>query len=194
MTKLELYLAIINAKKKAKKDKSNDATLLGIKMEPLIRKEFALDHPNYLVHTPKGYEMYRRIDKPYMTATLDGILTDKKTQDKLVLEIKTHDIRNSEDEQVWLNGIPMNYFIQVIHYLAVMNNFVGAIVVGRIRHFDYSDKETGKKLLNVEYRYYYLDRNDEQIANRIAYVEKAETEFWENNVLKRIPPQINLSI
>ena len=185
---MELYLSCIR-RKKGKAKKENEAIGLGVALEPLIRQEFAIDYPNFIVRSPKGYEMYRRRDKTFMTATLDGTITDKLTKEKLILEIKTHDIRNREDEEKWTNGIPDNYFIQVLHYLLVMTDYSGAILVARMRHFDYY-AEGGKKLLKVEYRYYRIDRKDEAIQKWLAYLEKAETEFWENNVKKRIPPQI----
>lgn len=186
MSKLELYKAIVYPAYK-KIERENESMTFGTKLEPLIRREFAEDHKEqYLVHTPKNWEMYRRLDKPYMTATLDGILTEKKTKRKGVLEIKTHDIRNRADESNWAEHMPQNYYVQVMHYLMVMNDFEFVDLVARLRFFDYYN-EDGKKLLKVEYRYYHIERSE--VADQIKNLEKAETLFWENNVLKKVIPQ-----
>ena len=103
MTKMELYLSCIR-RKKGKAKKENEAIGLGVALEPLIRQEFAIDYPNFIVRSPKGYEMYRRRDKTFMTATLDGTITDKLTKEKLILEIKTH------YEMQWLQrGLTIKY-------------------------------------------------------------------------------------
>ena len=165
----------------------------GNHLEPLIRKAFAFDHPQYIVKAPKGHEMFARYDKPWMTATLDGHLIHKISKKKLILEIKTHDIRNRKDDEEWQVTIPVNYFIQVIHYLNVMNDYEGVILVARLRFFDYYH-EDGKKLLRTETRYYYIDRKDEEVQKQMIALENAETKFWEENVLKHIPPAMKVII
>ena len=137
--------------------------------------------------------MFCRYDKPWMTATLDGTLIHKISKKKFILEIKTHDIRNKKDDEMWQVTIPVNYFIQVIHYLNVMNDYDGAILCARLRFFDYYN-EDGKKLLKTETRYYYIDRKDEEVQKQMIALEKVETKFWEENVLKRIPPKTTIKI
>jgi putative phage-type endonuclease len=189
MTELDLYRAIVSPKQTIRMNE-NESMLYGVQCEPLIRKLFILDfEEKYSVHTPRNNEMYRRIDKPYMTATLDGILTDKKTKEKGILEIKTHDIRNRKDEENWAQHIPDNYYIQVLHYLSVMNDFTFGVIVAKLRFFDYFDND-GKKLLKTETRYYYINRNDDQVKKDIEYLEKKETDFWENNIQKKVMPTL----
>ncbi len=191
MSKLELYRAIVMPNDHPIYSE-NESMKYGTRCEPIIRKLFAYDFEDrYKVHTPRQNEMYRRLDKPYMTATLDGMLTDTVTGDKGILEIKTHDIRNRADERNWSEHIPENYYIQVLHYLLVMNDCKYAILTAKLRFFDFFSEE-GKKLLKTEIRYYYIDRADEQVAKDIAYLEKKETEFWENNVLKKVMPAIEI--
>lgn len=192
MTTLELYKAIVMPSKHPLV-KGNESMAYGTKCEPLIRKLFAYDHQEqYRVHSPKNNEMYRRIDKPYMTATLDGLLYEKKTKRKGILEIKTHDVRNRKDEDVWKDHIPENYYIQVLHYLLVMNDCDFVVLTAKLRFFDYFNAN-GKKLLKSEIRYYYIDRNDEHIQKDLAFLEKKETEFWENNVQKKIMPSLKIT-
>ena len=189
MSKLELYKAIINPKVK-KVSKLSENMAYGIKCESLIRKEFILDYQDiYKVHTPRAHEMYRRIEKPYLTATLDGILVDKRTHQKGILEIKTHDIRNKEDARNWRTKLPENYYIQVIHYLMVMNDYQFVVVAAKLRYFNYFE-EGGKKLLKSETIYHYIDRKE--VSDQIVALEKAETDFWENNVKKKIIPAVKI--
>ena len=192
MSIIELYKAIVMPNK-VRLENTNEAMNYGVKCEPLIRKLFAYDHSEkYRIHSPKNNEMYRRKDKKYMTATLDGIIYDKATHKKGILEIKTHDIRNKKDLAEWTDKIPENYYIQVLHYLLVMNDFDFAVLTAKLRFFDYYS-EDGKKLIKTEIRYYYIDRNDEQTKKDIEYLDKKETEFWENNVLKKQMPKFSIN-
>lgn len=192
MSVLELYKAIVMPNEHPLV-KENESMYYGTKCEPLIRKIFAYDFKDkYRVHTPKDNEMYRRKDKPYMTATLDGVLTEKKSKRKGVLEIKTHDIRNRKDEQNWSDHIPDNYYIQVLHYLLVMNDCDFAILTAKLRFYDFFS-EDGKKLLKTEMRYYYIDRKDEQVQKDLAFLEKKETDFWENHIQKKVIPNIKIN-
>ena len=192
MTIIELYKAIVMPRGN-KIEQTNESMTYGTKCEPLIRKLFAYDFKEkYRVHTPSNFEMYRRTDKPYMTATLDGVITEKKTHRKGILEIKTHDVRNKKDLQEWKDHIPDNYYIQVLHYLLVMTDFEFAVLTAKLKYYDFFSEE-GKKLLKTEIVYYYIDRNDERIKNELAFLEKKETEFWENNVLKKKIPTLKLT-
>lgn len=189
MSKLELYRAIVMPNDH-QIVKQNESMNYGTRCEPLIRKIFAYDfREKYRVHSPKDNEMYRRIDKPYLTATLDGILTEKKTKRKGVLEIKTHDIRNRSDEKLWSDRIPDNYYIQVMHYLMVMNDFDFVVLTAKLRFYDYFNAD-GKKLLRTEMRYYYIERSE--VLKELEYLEKKETEFWEYNITKKVMPTLEI--
>lgn len=189
MTKIELYRAIVMPNDKPLV-KENESMAYGTRCEPIIRKLFAYDFKGkYIVHTPKNFEMYRRIDKPYLTATLDGVLRVKGIKRKGVLEIKTHDIRNAKDEQEWDGHLPQHYFIQVLHYLLVLNDFDFIELTAKLRFFDYFNP-TGKKLIKTEVRYYHIERAD--VMKDLEFLEKEETNFWENNVMKKVMPQLQI--
>lgn len=189
MNCLELYNALVRTERKTYKSKGNDATERGTKLEPLIRREFAIDHPNAKIEYPGGNVLFRRTDKPYLTASLDGMIEDDGESG--ILEIKTHDMR-SGDEAIWADGIPEYYFIQLIHYLMVMQDKSFATLCARLRYYGY--KNDKRYLERVVYRYYTIYRSDEAVAKWIAYLEKEETDFWENHVLKKIPPMPRISI
>lgn len=194
MSALELYNSAVKSERK-KWGKQNDekekteSMEYGTMAEPLIRKMYRIDHPEWIIRDPRSYAMYRRTDKPYLTATLDGTIYDPKTKRKGILEIKTHDIRNRADDEYWQGSIPQNYLIQVLHYLMVMNDYTFAVLCAKLRFYSYSE-EDGRKLAKTEFRYYFIERSE--VKNEIAYLEKKETEFYENNVQKRIPPSIEV--
>lgn len=177
---LELYSEIV-CPSEVEVEKLNDSMTYGTLMEPLIRKIYALDFKHkYKMHTPRQYEMYRRTDKPYMTATLDGVLTEIKENRKGIWECKTHDIRNREDELEWKDHIPQKYYEQVIWYLVVLTDFEFVEVTAKLNFFDYYDPE-GKKLLRSETRFYHIERAD--VFKHVENLEKLVTRFWEKNVM-----------
>ncbi len=187
MSILELYRAIVMPNENPIHDE-NESMRYGTQCEPLIRKIFALDHAStYRTIAPKGFEMYRRADKTWMTATLDGKLIRLADGKKGILEIKTHDVRKKDDAANWENRIPDNYYVQVLHYLLVKSDADFAVLNAKLRFFDYS-KEKGLTLNRTEIREYYVDRSDEQVQKDMAYLEQRETEFWEENVLKKRMP------
>lgn len=191
MTILDLYKAVISKKKEVSTtDQSNEAMQYGTRCEPLMRELYSLDYETlYKVHKPYKYEMYRRTDKPYLTATPDGLLLSKVDDKKMIWECKTHDIRNRADDEMWKDNIPQNYFIQCLHYLVVMKDYDGVILNAKLRYFDYYNSD-GKKLLYQKIIYHIIWRSE--VIDQIEYLEKKETEFWENNIQKKIMPQLTI--
>ena len=191
MSILDLYKTIVLKKKKVSStDQSNEAMQYGTRCESIMRELYKLDYEaDYTVHKPYKFEMYRRIDKPYLTATPDGLLISKTDDKKLIWECKTHDIKNRADDEMWKDNIPQNYFIQCLHYLVVMKDFDGVILNAKLRYFDYYNSD-GKKLLSQRIIYHYLWRSE--LTKEIEYLEKKETEFWENNVQKKIMPKLTI--
>lgn len=187
-TTLALYKKIIN-KNLARSGTTSDSKEYGTKCEPLIRDIFRLNHPTWQVNDPVGYTMYRSTTKPYLTATVDGTIVDENGR-KGILEIKTHDIRREKDLADWSNGrIPANYLVQVIHYLLVLNDYDFVQFVAKLRYFDFDDD--GARITREEIIYRNIERSD--VENELAWLEKKETDFWENNVEKRIPPKVEIT-
>ena len=189
MNQLDIYCSAVNDIKNEAVGDDNESTQYGKKLEPVIADIVKYNFESkFKLWRPKGYVMFRSTKYPYMTATLDGILTDLDTKEKWVLEIKTHDLRNQEDRDVWRYGIPKNYLYQCLHYLAVMNDFVGAILVAKLRTIDYSTGLVDKE----EIAYYYIKRED--AVKSIANLIEVEASFYENHILKRIPPKVAMPL
>lgn len=182
---LQLFNKITNPN--TEEEETNDVLQFGVESEPLIRKTFALNFPDYEVHEPNGYESYIRKDKTYLGATVDGLLTKRDTGDRYVLEIKTADIRDKKAYDEWQDKIPQAYYCQIIHYLMVMNDMKGVKLVAQLRYFDF-DNETSDKVKKLETKFYHIERSE--VEEDIAKVEKAEIEFWEKHIKTNIPPNL----
>lgn len=190
LSKLDVYCAAVNPNINEKEDdKQTVSQKYGSDAESIIRELVKLNFASkFRVQSPNGFTQYRRIDKPYMTGTLDGILTDLTSGEKWVLEIKTHIVQGRADYEEWQNHIPQNYFIQGLHYLAVLNDYKGCMYACKLLWLNY---ETGLPE-KEEIKYYELKRED--FANDIEILENAETKFYENHIKKNIPPDIEIEL
>lgn len=203
MSKLDLYCAMTsnpNDSVHSLEEMNNDeteSTARGKALEPIIRE--LVKHrfkAKFRVQTPNGYTMYRRIDKPYLTATLDGLLYEivLDNGDKWVLEIKTHLVLGKDDLKQWDNHLPQNYFIQSLHYCVVLNDVKGVIVVADLIYNDFDTGLPRPNSVGDELRYYLIPRDikNDKGELMVDIVEQVETDFYENNVVKRKPPNFTL--
>lgn len=197
MTALDVYCASVSPVNEEDKDNHETAsTIYGTQSEPIIRELVKINFANkFKVQSPNGYTMYRRKDKPYLTATLDGLMTDIVSKEKWILEIKTKEIISSADLKEWEGHLPDNYFIQCLHYLMVLNDCKGVWLVAKLRYLDFDTglprtADIGK--CGEEIRYYKIERKD--FEKDIAYLEQVETDFQENHIAKHIPPKVNIDI
>ena len=187
MTKLDIYCASVNKNEIESDEDSNqnDMTIYGQNAEPIIRELVKVNlAQRFRVQSPNGLTMYRRKDKPYMTATLDGLLIELLNGDRWILEIKTHEVRGEEDYLKWQGTLPINYAIQCLHYMVTLNDTKGCLLVAKLRWVDYDTNE----IIKEEIRYYWMPRQDYQ--DKIDEVERVETKFYENHIVKRIPPDV----
>lgn len=145
----------------------------GHNAEPHIRELFALDHPEYEVIYESPYKIIRNDEHPWLFATLDGELIEKKTGRRGILEIKTTEIRRAGQWNEWDEKIPDVYFAQICHQLlATGYDFV--VLKARIKH------------KNGITEWEYTINREEVLEDLEALLEK-ETEFW-SLVANRIRP------
>ena len=132
-------------------------------LEPVLREEFAKRTGFKVQECPFlfAYEEY-----PFMISNIDGVVTEPNGN-KAVLEIKTTNsvtaIKDLED------GLPVEYFLQVQHYLAVTNlskAYIAVLVGGN------------------DFKIRTVERDDEVIQTIIAL----ESKFWSDYVLTDIQP------
>ena len=178
-TELELFSRLSGIEIAPKKD--NASMQRGRGLEDPIRKAFEVDRPEFRVYAPPrgGNWSFERVDKPYLRASLDGLLRRKSDRALGVLEIKT--VGRGVDLSEWDGKIPDHYYAQVMHYCLVLHAKF-AILRARIEKFD--------PITNQSYwetRDYTIDCGER--AEELKALEMAEDAFW-NKVQKRIPPSI----
>lgn len=134
--------------------------------EPLLRELFKLDFPDYKV----GYvdnNLFLNSRYPWAHASLDGWLQDPEGRTG-ILEIKTTEILQSMQKEKWKDRIPDNYFLQVLHYMMVMEADF-ACLKAQLK-YDYDGD------IYLQIRHYWIERQD--VENDIRILSEKEEEFW----------------
>lgn len=105
--------------KKADDLSKNALVAYGSKAEKYLRELYKLDFPDCTV-TYIANNLYVNDRYPFAHASLDGLITDNAGRTG-ILEIKTATIQSAAQRAKWDAGhIPDNYYLQVLHYMAVM--------------------------------------------------------------------------
>ena len=188
MTAVDIYCSAVNPTEH-KNENATVSTSYGRNAEPILAKLFELDYPKYKLYYPEKIEMARRVDKPYITYTYDGLLEEIATGRKGFVEFKTHEIQNHEDEEEWLSGnLPEQYYIQVLQGFCAMYDKDFCELYAKLYRKDYeTDDITWSRLLHFR-----LDRTAENVEADIQLIEDVQTDFQVNNIEKRIPPNIHI--
>ena len=134
--------------------------------EPLLRELFKLDFPDYKV----GYRdnnLFLNSRYPWAHASLDGWLQDPEGRTG-ILEIKTTKILQSMQKEKWKDRIPDNYYLQVLHYMMVMEADF-ACLKAQLK-YDYDGD------IYLQIRHYWIERRD--VENDIRILSEKEEEFW----------------
>lgn len=138
----------------------------GTQAEPLLRELFKLDFPQYDVFYEEN-NSFRNSRYPWALASLDGWLRDEKGRVG-VWECKTTNILQSMQKEKWNHQIPMNYFCQVLFYMAVIEADFAILKAQLKTEFE------GVPYLQT--RHYYIDRADVQAD--IDYLMEKGAAFW----------------
>ena len=146
----------------------NTSVEWGLRLEDVIAKKFADEHPEYKVVKPKG--TFVSTEHPFMLANLDFIIIRKTDGARGILEIKTGQYYTEwlDDEG---NEVIPSYLAQVAHQYAV-SGFEFAYVAALIRGREYIERE-------------YV-RDEDDITDLIS----RESDFWVNYVEKGVTPEL----
>ena len=144
--------------------KAGEAAYWGSVMEPILRAEVAKRMPEAEVRECPFF--LRSKEHPYMLANIDGYIHENGSFS--VLEIKTANAFAAVQD--WQNGLPIEYYCQVMHYMAVtgMNNAYVAVLLG------------GNNFVIQK-----IDRDEDMIQHII----QMEEHFWYEYMLKDTPPE-----
>lgn len=143
-------------------EKETPAIHWGNVMEPVLRAEFAKRSGLVVEEVPFLFNCH---EFPFMIANVDGIAREKDGSVSLI-EIKT---ANSFAVKDWDNGLPQEYYIQVQHYMSVLDLAKSYIVV---------------LIGGNDFRIEEIPRDDETIQTII----NLEAAFWRENILTLTPP------
>lgn len=143
--------------------KGGEALYWGSLMEPILRNEFT-KRTNLEVHECPFF--LRSKEHKYMLANIDGYVKNEDGSFS-VLEIKT---ANAYAVQDWQDGLPIEYFAQIMHYMVVtgMSSAYVAVLLG-----------------GNEFRIQKYDRDEEMIQ----HIVQMEEHFWYEYMLKDTPPE-----
>lgn len=151
----------------------NPLVLYGKRAEEHQRELFRLDYPELTVlYEPDN--MWYNTKYPWAHASLDGWLVRRKSPHRGVemgiLEIKTATISGQAQKAKWADGIPQNYYVQILHYLMVTEAEF-AILRAQLK-YEIPDKE---RFAHIQH--YRIERKD--VEDDIAYLIEKEREFSE---------------
>lgn len=130
-------------------------------MEPIVRKEFT---ERTGIKVRQKHMLLQSEEYPFMFADLDGVINE--AGEFCIFEAKT---ASAYKQEVWEEGTPAPYILQVQHYMAVTGakkTYIAALVGGN--HFFWHEIE-----------------RDEEMIGKIITMEKY---FWETHVLGGVEP------
>lgn len=155
-------------RRKAEDISNKPYVLYGTKAEEHLQELFKLDFPQYKVEYIDN-NMFFNDKYPFAHASLDGWLTD--ADGKMgILEIKTTEIMGSVQREKWNKQIPNNYYVQVLHYMMVLEADF-AVLKGQLKsNFD--------DMPSLQTKHYYIERSE--VENNIQFLANAEKEFYQH--------------
>jgi putative phage-type endonuclease len=153
--------------------------------EEHLRNLFILDFPEYEVKH-NAFNIHIKNGFDYIRGSLDGELLHKTTKEKGILEIKTTEIKRAQDWKKWDNKIPQNYYIQVLHYFLIDEEYKFCKLKAQIKSISRSNE-----LLETTKHYTILR---EKCLADIDYLFNKEQEFWHYVEADKEPPLLLPSI
>lgn len=133
----------------------------GTLLEPVVRREFT---ERTGIRVRQKHMLLQSEEYPFMLADLDGVINEDGNT--VIFEAKT---ASAYKQEIWEEGVPAPYILQVQHYMAVTGApkaYIAALVGGS-RFF-----------------YHEVKRDDDMIA-KITTMEK---HFWETHVTGGVEP------
>ena len=137
----------------------------GTLAEEYIRKMFELRNPHLDVHY-KENNSFRNDKYPFAQASVDGWIYDENKR-LGIWECKTTEIMNRTMLDKWKDGIPQNYFCQVLLYMAVLEADFCVLT---------AEKRYPWKTGYAEVQDYYIERSE--VQEDIEYLMAEGEKFW----------------
>ena len=144
---------------------AGEAAYWGRQLESLVKAEFTKRTGIEVISVNK---LLQSKEYPYMLANLDGVCKHP-SYGKCIFEAKTASAYKSGE---WEDDIPIEYLLQLQHYLAVCSDFTGAYIAVLIG--------------GNTFKYRFVERDEELISMLV----QREGDFWEHVQLD-IPPSLD---
>ncbi|MEG2489412.1 YqaJ viral recombinase family protein [Anaerorhabdus sp.] len=158
------------------------AVMYGKKAEKYIRGLFELDYLKYEVQYLDNVTLQNK-EIPWMMYSPDGLLIEKETGRKGILEIKTTNIMRSMQREEWKDSVPINYYIQVLHGLLVTNfDFVEL----RAQLKSEWKLDDGTKETRIQVKDYHIERS-EALSDLEWLLSEEETNYKRYFVGNEVP-------
>lgn len=161
-TALEVYLS----KTTEQPEQQGEHLYWGHALENPIIDRFVQDTGANVIRQP---EMRRHPQHQWAIANADALIVDGAGNPQAILEIKTASAYKTQDWGSDGDNVPIEYIAQVQWYMEIFNvdcAHIAVLIGGR------------------DYRQYTIERDRELAADLLARGK----EFWQNHVLKHIPP------
>ena len=155
--------------------KDNVRVAYGQEAEQYLRELFKLKHKEEYKVDYFPYRVYYNEERPYLTSTLDGLITRLLDGKVGGYECKTTLIQSKQALEQWNDGIPQNYYCQVLHQMYTAGlDFVVLNVELR-----FPDN-------NAEIREYLISREGRQ--KEIDFIISKGDKFWQYVKTDKKPP------
>ena len=178
MTNVELW-ELKTGRRTAEDISEKSFVKYGTEAEKHLRELFKLDFPEYKVEYIEN-NSFTNSRFPWAKASLDGWLTEIETGRKGVWECKTTEILQSMQKEKWNKQIPMNYYCQVLFYMAVIEADFTVLKAQLKTVFD--------GIPYLQTKHYKIEL--EEVQGDIDYLMKKGAEFWEYVKADKRPPLI----
>ncbi|PRR70885.1 YqaJ viral recombinase family protein [Clostridium thermopalmarium] len=144
-------------------NEQSEAAYWGNTLEDMVAKEFAKRAGKKV---RRRNQLLQHEQYPFMTANLDREIVGEKA----FLECKTVNAFGAKEWEG--DDIPASYLVQVMHYMAVTGDshcYIACLIGGQ--RFIWKEVQRDEELISM--------------------IIQAEKDFWENHVLKKIPPVLD---
>jgi len=165
---------------KPKPDTQTKAQKRGHDCEKPIKEMFWLDYQGSMYsdrNRCRQYTILSNTDHPWLMGTPDCELERKDKDGKLtygVLEIKTGRVAERDYDIFWKHKMPDSYYVQVLHYLLVNDDYKFAILRAYLTISDNNSSSISSRYM----RDYYLSRDNKTIAADLELLLVEEVKFW----------------
>lgn len=165
---------------------TNKAIEFGNYFEPIVFDTFKYKYKSIYEVLDYKNVLFKNIWNPFLQASVDGVLVNKNSLEVGILEIKTAQERKGKWYDNFGNRIvPQYYLDQAIHYFNTTN--VSYIVFYTL--INYENPTNDRDLEFLTPRVYFKKDLEEYCKQALQECYK----FWNDNVLKRVEPNIKLS-